>query len=109
MSLSVNTGVLQETISAITRAYIGQNNVMLALMDNQLDGGFAQGTERYKAQRRTYATGTTSVGRAKANGLNRDWSDSKKVEGTAIVINLRDGYELAYDIPRLDYLQSPPQ
>ena len=64
--------------------------------------------EREHEQRRTYSTADpTSVARAASGGGNRSWASSHTISGTAITVNLRNGYEESYQIPRLDALQSP--
>ena len=104
---------LKRSVSAKTRQDITRRNVLLNLIDRGDEGRFRAGEERLFMQRRTYQENlsATNVGRSaddtKIGSGSRGWGARRTMTASEIVVKLRNGDEMAYDLPRLDVMQSP--
>ena len=109
MTFTAGTGT-KRAVSAKTRKQIERTNVLLGLVDRSDEAKFKGGEERLFMQRRTFgSSATTEVTRsdtANSGGL-RAWATLKQLNATEITVQLRDGEEQGYGVPRLDNLQSP--
>ena len=112
---------LMRAVDSKTRQHVGRNNILLGLLDRSLEPEFRAGQERLFLQRREYSSTPDEIdppatNRARSAGNNptassvtglRTWSNADNANAYEITVRLRNAYEKAVAIPRLDVSQSP--
>ena len=95
-------------LSAKTQKELHEKVSMLSLCDRQFDVDFKGGATYVRTQKRTSSNSavTKNVARHNNDGTSKSFAAAASIRADEIQINLREEYEKAYDIPRLDELQS---